>query len=1041
MRSKTKWFFTLFMVFSFCFSFAQEKNITGVVTDESLPLPGVVVAVQGTNKTTQTDLDGNFQITAKQGDVLVFTFIGKATKNVTVGANSVVNVTMDDNIQLDDVVVVAYGTQKKESIVGSVAVVSTADIEKRQATSVLSAIQGSVPGVNIITSGGVPGTNPDIYIRGVSSVEGGRAPLIILDNAPYAGNLNTISQDQIASISVLKDGAAASLYGSRASNGVIIITTKKGKLGSAPRVVIDSKIGSATNAVKFHKTIGAQDYLKYSWEGARNGWEEAGLDRVTAGQIASESLIPNLAYNPYDVATPIDQNGNVVSGANLLWDTDWSKPLLRETAIRTEHGMTLSGGSENTSYFGSVNYLKEEGQVRTTDFERISTRLKIDSKVNDWLNIGLTGGYSTSNSSVPVQEGGTFGSSIAWIYSMPNIYPLYSRNEAGGFNLDDYGNPYYDYGNNPNGQGVNGNRPIMSGENGVGLLYNNNNRTRRDDFNASVFGEVSFTEHLKFRSTLSYQFYLLHDYDYNSNLYGSAATGETPGRIREQRDVTRSLNAIQSLNYSNTFGKHSVSADAIYEAYQWSWDQFAAQGVGFSDGITVIGGNTAPENVSGYITDYRLVGLLGRVAYNYDSKYYLEASGRQDQSTQFAKEVRKGDFFSVGASWVISNEGFMSNVEPISYLKLKASYGELGNDSANGYFRYLSQWSVGLNEGNNIGNILDDDADRNLTWEKTATKNAGIDFGLFNNRLTGSVEYYDRRSIDLFATREVAPSMGVGGGIFTNIGTVKNYGWEFTLNGQIVKSENFNWSAGVNFSFDKNEIIKLSLDRQVSGTKLWIPGNSLFEFYLQESAGVDPADGYQMWYMDVEDINGNPTGERTTTKDYAEADRYETGKSSLPDVIGGFNSTLQYKKWDLSFLFNFSLGSYVYDSTYAGLMHTFSGATSGQASVDIRDRWQQPGDVTNVPKLITGQNDFNSQSTRFLFKNDYLRLKSLNLGYTFDSKSLNEKMSSLRVYFQGDNLFTFASHDGIDPEQNINGTTNNRSYQLKTFSFGVRASF
>lgn len=1041
MRSKTKWFFTLFMVFSFCFSFAQERNITGVVSEGSLPLPGVSVAVKGTDKSTQTDLDGKFQISAKQGDVLVFAFMGKKEKTATVGAGSVVNVALeDDDIQLDDVVVVAYGTQKREAIVGSVAVVSAADLDKRQSTSVLSAIQGSVPGVNIITPGGVPGTNPEIYIRGINSLKGSRTPLIILDNAPYEGNLNGISQDQIASISVLKDGAATSLYGSRASSGVIIITTKKGKLGGAPQVTLNTKYGTSSNAVKLFNTVGAEDYMKYYWEATRNNFVDLGLDAASAGQVASDNLISTLGYNPYNVATPIDATGNVASGAGLLWDTDWRKPLLRDTAIRTEHGLTISGGSENTTYFASVNYLKEEGQVRTTDFERITSRIKVDSKVNNWLNLGFTGGYSTSNSNVPTQSGGTFGSSIAWIYAMPNIYPLYSRNEVGGLNLDDSGNPMYDYGNNPFTQSVNGTRPLMGGENGVGILYNNKVQTKRDDFNGTAYGELSFTDHLKFRSTFSYQFYLLDNYTYDNNRFGSAAIGETPGRVTEDRDITKTMNAIQSLNYTNSFGKHNVNADLIYEAYQANYDTFGANGVGFADGISIIGGSTAPESVRGNRADTRLIGLLGRVAYNYDSKYFIEVSGRQDQSTRFAKKVRKGEFYAVGASWVISNENFMSSLDFVSNLKLKASYGEVGNDNIPGnYFPYLGLFDAGWNQEGDNGVLLASDTDPNLTWETTAKKNIGLEFGFFNNRLTGAVEYYNNKSVDLFADKVIPPSTGAGGFILTNIGSLKNYGWEFTLNGNIVKNDNFSWSSGFNFSMDKNEIVSLNTPRQINGDKLWVPGNSIFDFYIQESAGVDPADGSQMWYSDVLDTEGNPTGDRVTTKNYEDATRYDTGKSALPDIIGGFNSTFQYKKWDLNFLFNFSYGGYVYDSTYQSLMSGFSGP--GQSSVDVANRWQQPGDITNVPRLLNGSTDGNASSDRFLFKNDYLRLKSLNFGYTFDAEALNNKLSNLRVYFQGDNLLTFASHDGIDPEQTVSGNTNSRSYQLKTFSFGIKATF
>lgn len=1018
--------------------FAQNNVISGTVVDaEGMPLPGVNVLVKNTTRGTQTDFDGNYSIRGAEGEILVFSYLGfKTAEYVLDGSTNVVDLTLEeDAAQLEEVVVVAYGTQSKRSIVGSVVSLGEEVLEEQQLTTVTSALQGNVPGVNLLTSGGQPGENPTIRIRGVGSINASAEPLIIVDGAPFNGNINSISSDQIESMNVLKDASSTALYGSRGSNGVIVITTKKGGFETEPLMRVTAVGGMSTPAVETHEVLGTNQYMSLAWEASRNAYIEAGNDPATAGQLAAANLISELGYNPYNVAQPLDAQGNIVPEANLLWETNWEEEMLRSAAIRQEYGVSLSGGSKKTRYFLSANYLDQEGSVKESNFERVTTRLNLESDVKDWLKLGLNSSYSTSSQNYPSQSGTSYQSSIQWIYNVSSIYPLYRRNEAGELIIDAFGNPVYDYGNS---EGLlNASRPVFNNENAVGSLYNYRNLNSRHTFNANGFAEVTFTDDLKFRSNLSYEQYLLNSYVYAHHSLGYASN--VGGRITQDRDITTTLNFINSLNFNKTFGKHTVNADAIMEAYEVELDVLGAQGEGFLPNVYSLSGRTSPTGASGSINMERLLGYLGRVGYSYADRYFIEGSYRRDGSSRFSTDTRWGDFFSLGGSWVISDEAFLSDSRVLNYLKLKASYGELGNNRGIGYFPYVQAFETGWNQGGNTGVLLGGVVDPLLTWETTALSNIGLDYAFFNNRIEGSVEYYNKESVDLIYDSPLAPSTG-NEEITTNVGSIRNYGWEFLVRSRNIVTDDFTWSTSLNFSLDKNEITELTQESFINGTKRWEEGRSLYDFYLQEWAGVDPETGYAMWYTDVLDDDGEPTGERTTTTEYSEADRYYVGKS-LPDVIGGFSTDLKYKNFDFNALLNFSFGSQLYDYSYAGLMSGFE-RLGYQQSPHLARRWQEPGDVTDVPLLLNANQDFTSTSTRFLFDNDYVRLKALTLGYNLPAQVIEDLgMSKFRFYLRGDNLWTWHSHFGVDPEQSIAGTTNNRSYILKTVSLGLNIEF
>lgn len=1042
MKLKLTWLMTLFMAFVMQFSFAQEKTVSGTVTSisDGLPLPGVSIIVKGTTRGVQTDFDGNYSINVRVGETLAFSFVSMKSTEVVIGASNTYNVAMEEDIAaLDEVIVVAYGEQSQRSIVGAVATVGTGVMEKQQLASVATAIQGSVPGVNIISAGGQPGDNPTIRIRGVGSMNASNDPLIVVDGAPFYGNLNSFSSDQIESMSVLKDASATALYGSRAANGVILINTKKGKRNTAPSVSFNTSVGVANQAVDFHEFLSTDRYMELNWEALRNTRQYINNDSpADAANFATNHLISDvLAYNPYSVSLPVGTDGRLVS-TDKKWDTNWGDLIQNDAGLRQEHSLRMSGGSDNTTYAFMANYLDQEGSVRTSKFKRVTTRLNLDSQINDWFKVGLNMGYSTQTQNYPDQSGTSYQSAIQWMYTVSSVYPLYRRDANGDLILDTFGKPIYDYGNHLGTQAVNKDRPALDGENAVGALSNYEVKYNRDNLTANGYGEVKLSEHFTYKANLAYERFIYDSFTYAHNEVGYAAN--VGGRVTQNRNLATAINFINSLNYKNTFGDvHNLNVDVIQESNQYKYDALSSQGVGFLPNVKVLNGSTTPEGVGGYISKERLYSYLGRVAYNYSNKYFIEASYRSDASTRFAEDVRRGDFFSIGGSWIISDENFLRNSNTLSLLKVRGSYGELGNKDTSSYFPYLQLFNTGWSNGSNAGVLLGGVVDPLLTWEKTATFNVGIDFGLFNDRLTGSVDYYDRESIDLINSMPLPSSTG-SSSITTNIGSLRNYGLEVSLTSRNVRKENFTWTTSLNFSLDRNEVTELTQEGIISGTKRYEVGRSLYDFWMQEWAGVDPDDGYGMWYEDVLDSNGEPTGEKATTKVYADASRNYVGKSSLPNIIGGFTNTLQMGNFDLNILFNFSFGSYIYDSQYAGIMNGFR--TPGRtAHVDLENRWQKPGDITDVPLLLTSNNNFNSQSDRFLFKNDYIRLKALTLGYSLPKSDIERMgLSNVRIYLQGDNLFTYQTHKGIDPEQSLSGTTNFRSYNQRIMSLGLNIS-
>lgn len=1017
---------------------AQTVQITGKVTssEDGNPIPGVSIVVKGTTVGTTTTIDGTYSLNVPvSSTTLVFSFVGMKTQEMAIDGKTSIDLTMQtDVVGLSEVVVVAYGTESKRSVTGAITSMNSEAISNQIAISPLRALQGSAPGVNILTTGGQPGVDPTIRIRGIGSVNASQDPLIVVDGVVYNGSLSNISSEQIESINTLKDASATSLYGSRASNGVIIITTKKGKFNSNASVTFSAKSGFSSPAVKPYSLVGAEDYMKYSWESLKNTYVyKNGMTDANAAAEASENLISHVGYNPYNVTSPVDVNGNIASGAKLLWDTDWYDEMIRDRASYQDYSAEIKGGSDKISYFFSGNYLDQQGSVIQSGFNRFTGRLNLDAKINKWFSAGITTSYSRSKQNYPNQSGSSYTSTMQWVNSLASIFPVYQRDATGNMVLDAKGAPVYDYGNN--GGNTNGTR-IFSGENAIASTLINKIDYKRNSFLSTVYANLNLYKGLSFKTTVGYENYTYDSYEYDHYKYGSAAN--VRGRVSQGRNITESYTVTNNLKYQTNFGKHNITADAISEVFSYNYNNFESQGTGFLSNVFVLSGSTTPESVSGYINEERLVSYLGRVSYNFSEKYYLLLSYRRDGSTRFSSDSRWGDFYSVGANWILSDEAFLAGNKILSFAKFRVSYGELGNNQGIGYFPYLSAFEAGWSNGDNPGVMQTGIADQNITWEKSGLFNAGFDFGLLNDRITGTIEYYNKKSIDLIFNKPLSPSTG-NTAITTNIGSIRNSGFELSITSKNIVAENVEWTTSFNISTNKNEILSLPQEKITTGTKQLMVGKSVYDFFIQEYAGVNPANGEALWYEDVTDADGNVIG-RDTTNNYSNADRYYVG-SSLPDYIGGFSSYLRVKNFDLNIMFNFSLGSKIYDSSYGGLMSSLE-STGYQLSEDIEGRWQKPGDITDIPKLFASNNDYNSQSTRFLFDNDYLRLKALTLGYNLPKSVVDKiKIANARIYLQADNIWTLQSHKGLDPEQDIAGITNNRSYLMKTYSLGINVTF
>lgn len=1077
MRSKFKWIFTLLVAFSMQFSFAQEKTVTGVVSDDFGPIAGANVIVEGTTRGTTTDFDGNYSIKAKQGEVLVISYVGKTSSKVTVGAASSYNVTLKVGLEIEEIVVVGYGTTTKEAFTGTATVVKKENLEAKTVSNVSQALRGEVAGVNVITASGAPGSEATIRIRGFGSVNGNRDPLYVVDGAPFTSDISSINPADIENMTVLKDAAATSIYGSRGANGVILITTKKGKDGKSS-IVVDLKSSVNTLMLPNYDVIDSpESYIEMAWSSLRTkalvqgssnpeAWASANL----YGDGNGEGI--NSFYNIWNVdgSQLIDPTtGKIADGVQRKYTpTKWSDAAFR-TGYRSEANLQFTGGNEKTNYALTFGYLDDQGIGINSNYKRYTTRLNLEHKAKDWLKIGGNMAYTGArytNSSSDEGSSGSSGNIFALTSTTPAIYDVYLRDADGNLVADPiYGGYQYDY-------GVSSGRRVWTSTNGIADAHYD---LTRDDVN-TLLGNfnigVDITKDLTFETRYSGQ-YQSNDYiSRNNPHYGAWAPDY--GYLYNRTINSTNQNFLQLLRYRKSFGDHNIEAFVAHESTEWKRKVFyAAATHEILPNQTDLSQYTTPfERPYSYTQGYTLESYFGQLNYNYDGKYYLTGSLRRDGSSRFRND-KWGTFGSVGLGWIVSKENFMANAKFIDFLKLKASYGVMGDQGNDLMYGWQISSINQTIDGSYSFSQSAEKANPDLTWETSKIAQVGFESTWFKNTLDVNVDYYNKRTTNLFFRQTLAPFDGFSF-IRYNDGELKNSGLEFDVQAHLIKAKNqgdFKLSVGINGEIFDNEIVRMPNDLLTGEPKVLdgnlSKGHSLYDWYMREWAGVDPANGVGLWNMYYDDANSNgifDTGDtnianmvnyldenpnanvqKTTTSNYSQATTKYVGKSAIPDVRGSFRLNTAYKNFNLTAQFGYSLGGYIYDNGYAQLMSNTDVIGANNWHTDMEDAWKNPGDITNVPRLTSGlasDTNWNSQSTRFLTKADYLSLNNVNLGYTFPSAIIERlSLSKLNLYVSGDNLMMVSARKGLNPQTMISSSNSGIYMPMTTFSFGAKIEF
>ena len=1058
---------SLIAVFVFlAYATAQNRQISVTVSDANgHPVAGATVIVDGTSLGTTTNTAGEYTLSAPVNGTLVVTFVGFEPQQLPIAGKTRINVTMKEDAQaIDDVIVVAFGTAKKEAFTGSAAVIKSDEIAKVQTSNVATALVGRVAGVQTSSTSGDLGKTPSIRVRGFGSINAGKEPLWIVDGMPYEGDLNNLNTNDIESMTVLKDAASNALYGARGANGVIMVTTKKAKSGDAV-VTIDAKWGVNSKALEEYDVITSPAQYYETHFKALYGYYAQTNPAAKAYALASSGLTSNgtggLGYNVYTVPEGqalIGTNGKLNPNATLgrkiiyngqeYWLTpdDWIDEAY-QSAFRQEYNVNISGATERSSFYASLGYLDNTGIIKSSALERYTARLKADYQAKKWLKVGGNMSYAHfSNSNGNSNEGSASSTANIFAFSaqMPPIYPVYIRDGSGRIMVDDNGYQMYDYGDKGNA-GLT--RPLLPGANGLQTSWLNKKKAEGNAFSGSGFVDISLYKGLKLTVNGSTNIDETRTTYLNNQYYGQFA--EAGGTISKYHTRDIAYNLQQILNYNETFGKHNVGLMVGHEYYQKKYYYLSGtKSKLFSYDNEELGGAVVDgAGAHSYIDDYNSEGYFMRAQYDYAGRYFVSGSYRRDASSRFHPDHRWGNFWSVGAAWLLNQENWF-DAPWVNMLKLKASYGSQGNDNIGNYL-YTDTYSIENNNGE-IAVLFGQKGNPNITWETNTNLNIGTEFGFWNNRLSGSVDFFNRKTSDMLFAFSVPSSLGYSS-YYANVGDMVNRGVEVELNADLIRTKNVLWSFNLNLTHVKNEVTYLAPEHKsttVEGYKGYIDGSyfvgeglPLYTYYLRSYAGVDPETGASLWYKDVKGDDGKIT--RTKTSDYTSATRY-LHDSAIPSVYGGFSTSVSAYGVDFSISFNYQIGGKVYDSGYASFMSSPYGTTVGtNYHKDILKAWTPENKGSDIPRLQYGDQYTTSVSDRFLTDASYLNISNINVGYTLPSK-ITQKfgVQKLRVYLACDNVVYWSKRQGLDPRYSFTGATNFSNYSpIRTISGGVTVQF
>lgn len=997
-------------------AYAQSGTLTGEVTDAETeePLIGATVYIQSIQKGAQTNIDGQFTITdIPTGTYTVsITYVGYRAfeRNIEIGSGTTnLNAALSvDLVGLDEVVVTGFGTIDRQAFTGTVATVSSENLESVPVSSVTQALQGNAAGVVVTSSTGTPGAAQDIRIRGLSSVNASTSPLFVIDGVPVTnpeagggagtsslGALSSLSNSDIASITILKDAASTAPYGARGSNGVVVITTKQGRQG-ATTYSATMQYGVNSRAVEGEGAMNAAEYDEFYYEAAGN-------------------YLDILGY-PSDAATVDALLGS--SGWNGETDTNWGDVVRNDNAVQQEFSLSARGGNDVTNFYASGSVFGQEGQLVGSSLDRITGSLDVSHRMDERVRIQNSFSGSFVEQDGILEGAGYFGSPVLAEYFMLPFDEPY--NADGEINRD---------------LSVNIFNPLYVQENDIDRKrnYRIRNNTKLD---------INIAENLTFSSRFAADYLETEEKYYDNIFYGDAA--DVGGAVSD--NSTRNFNYV----WQNTLGyiwvpnsDHNFTFKGISESQRNYRFYLGAFGEGIAaPGLYNLNTVASPQGVGSSTTDWAVQSFTGLVNYGFQGKLYADASLRYEGNSRFAADERWGTFYALGLGYVLTEEDYMQDLDFLTFLKVRASYGKTGNSGV-GLNEY--QATVGFNSYNDRASIQPSNlGNRNLTWETAQSVDIGVEFEIAE-RLSGNVTVFRKNSDNLLF--DVPLSRTTGHSSQTrNIGELYNQGIEIEANSDIIRTRDFRWNLGGNFSALSNEVTKLPTDANgddielTTGTRYRaVQGYEVSAWYMQEWAGVDPDNGDPLWYMD----DGN--GGRTTTNVYNNADRYYQGANALPTTFGGINTRIDIKGFYATANLYYSFGNKVYDS-WAGYMRS-DGRVAGAFGQYARqtDYWTPDNPNAENPKPILGGNaNAYSTSSRFLYDGDFLRLRTVNIGYNIPANYLQEiGLKSATLYFVGQNLWTHTFDDDLnfDPEVNASGFLDLFAAPLKSVTFGVKVNF
>ena len=1033
-----------------------QVNGTVVSQDDGEPVVGATVMVVGTQTGAVTDINGKFSLTCPKGkNMLRITYVGMEPIEVGARPNMRIMLT-SDKTALDEVIVVAYGTTKKSSFTGSAENISAEKLELRPITNVAKGIEGQASGVQVTSASGQPGSSPSIRIRGYGSINASSSPLYVVDGIPYDGNLSSLNPSDIESMTILKDASAGALYGARGANGVVMITTKKGKEGRA-QVTWRSTVGWSSRAIKKYDLVDQKEFVQLTYEGLRNGYVYGnGMAWADAEAAARASLSAQLGgehYNPFknyswdEIIDPA--TGQVHPDAQSVWDENWMDAIKKDNAFRHEHQLSVNGGTDRTKYIFSLGYVNEDGILKTTNFQRYNGRANIDTQVTNWFKTNVN--ISLAHSKTNLNDYDNTSTSNVWYTAqfISPLFPTYLKDLDGNDVLDSSGNRQLDYGDNKELGLRFGN---LSDFNSLGGLVDDKAERQRDIAGLRT-GMVFGTDDAKAGWLQGVKLSLNFGLDYENQLrmrymnmyHGNQANAG--GLIQKYNYRTQSYTFNQLLTWNRSFGDHNIDLMLGHEWYAMHWNYLTAGRTNLVDGIYELAPAANMYEADSYSLDYRINSFLSRINYNYADKYYFSASLRQDASSRFYKDNWTGTFWSLGGNWRISKEPFMRDVKWVDNLSFKASYGQQGNDDildadgASNYYLWQSLYALGWNNGNNIGAVISTLETKELSWEKNNNFNIGLEGTLFDQRLRFNIEYYYKKTTDMLLNYPMALSTGFSG-YNANVGDMRNSGLEVELTVTPLKTKDFRWDVTWMGSTVSNKVLKLTQESPeiLSGVRIIKEGMPLNTFYMAKSAGVDPATGAQLYWSYEKDDEGNMiAGTEYVTSDYSDASnhKYYLG-SRIPDLYGSLSTNFSWKDLDLSILTTYSIGGKIYESLYNSSMNlTYLSSTWHRHALR---RWQKPGDITDVPRIEI--NGFGYATDRYLVNASYFAIKNITLGYSLPRNLVTRAgLQNVRLFTSVDNLALWSHLDGMDPQYSFGGSTNYDYVPNRTWTIGLEVRF